>query len=214
MSDSMPDDFLEPPPIARELSQAIVAKVAGDSGWRPMRDGELKPGPYSAFVLFEDGTWEQPTYRVPEGWTENEVARALQAENRRVVYVAGISPDPDAPQDCVRAMPHVEIEPDDEESAPGVVPNPPVELMQVAVVSTKHLSQDEALRNRKDWPTHTFESEWGFIAHTALATWPVDESSRWPGLFAAAQWADAHGYDWVRFDPDAEEQPGLPTFDW
>jgi len=33
-------------------------------------------------------------------------------------------------------------------------------------------------------------------------------------LLACLKWAGAHGFDWLRFDRDADEVDGLPTFDW
>jgi len=276
---------------------------------------ELAAGAYSAFVLHENGTWEQPTYRVPAGWTENELRRALEAESRKVLRVTGICEDPDAPEDVLRSLPDVEIEPDpsprcekcqayeheadecphdDDETCtacgrpsldcsrnpcPAVIADrgdltpaelstnsdavidrlaglprrycsgcgsrvghphasncdvepggeyvlidqcdeeaPPCEVMRVAVLSTRHLSAEEAQRRPADWPTHCHESEYGFVAHVGPEV-PFDEVlgddvERWPGLMAAAAWARAFGLAWVRFDADGPDQPGLPRWEW
>lgn len=65
----------------------------------------LEPGPYSVFVLIEDGLWVQPTYLIGTGWTEEEFGRvAVENEGRRAFYFAGVQRDEDAPEDCVRAL--------------------------------------------------------------------------------------------------------------
>jgi len=105
----------------------------------------------------------------------------------------------------------------DEKFAP--VPQP-VEVMRVAVVSTRHLSQGEADEACGDWPTEVYESELGFVVwvgevfYEQFKSLPEEERERWPGLFVAATWARALGLDWVRFDRDGDEQPGLSMFDW
>lgn len=40
----------------------------------------LKPGKYSIFVLSDDQTWEQPTYRITKPMTEHEFRMAAEAE--------------------------------------------------------------------------------------------------------------------------------------
>jgi hypothetical protein len=56
----------------------------------------LDPGVYSAFVLDDNGTWEQPSFLVPPGQTEADVMRVLLAERHASFYVCGLAPDPDA----------------------------------------------------------------------------------------------------------------------
>lgn len=180
----------------------------------PASTVELEPGPYSLFVLHENGTWEQPTYRVPAGWTENEVRRAVEAESRRVVHVSDPCRDDDCPEESMRSMPDVEIEPDPRPGEFG-----PVEVMQVAVLSTRHLSAEEGQRNADKWPTHTHESEHGFVAYVGgevdlLEVLGTDGLEEWPGFVAAVEWARSWSLDWVRFDADGPEQPGLPEWEW
>lgn len=89
----------------------------------------------------------------------------------------------------------------------------PVELMTVAVLSTCHLSYDEAQAHGPCWPTHCLESEYGFIAYVGKEPGNPDLSD-WPGLRAARDWAAQQGIEWVRFDRDGLEQPGLVKYDW
>jgi len=36
----------------------------------------------------------------------------------------------------------------------------------------------------------------------------------WPGLIAAAKFAQKRKLDWVRFDRDADTADGLPSWEW
>lgn len=59
-----------------------------------------KGSKWSCFVLHEDGTWIQPTYRVPHDMTEEDFSRSVLAEfDRHYFLVVGVSPDEDCPDD-------------------------------------------------------------------------------------------------------------------
>ncbi len=89
-----------------------------------------------------------------------------------------------------------------------------LEIMRVLVLSTAHLSQDEGATHASDWPAYTLEGEYGFISYVADFNEGDAQWEDWPGLQACAKLAREHGLEWVRFDRDAEEIEGLPTYDW
>lgn len=68
-----------------------------------MRTETLPEGNYSAFALSDDGTWEQPTYRVPKGLTEGELERAIMRDTGAFI-VFGIQEDRDCPEEYVREL--------------------------------------------------------------------------------------------------------------
>ena len=68
-----------------------------------MTEQPMEPGPYSVFVLRDDGTWVQPTYLVGDGWTEERFGREAEARNGGFVYY-GIGRDEDAPEDTSEPM--------------------------------------------------------------------------------------------------------------
>jgi hypothetical protein len=121
---------------------------------------------------------------------------------------------------------------DDENEGPDAEPcagvytkagPPPVEIMSCPVISTAHLTEDEAQRSPCDWPTHCMESEYGFLVYfgtvadlrnTIEGGGGPDPLDEWRGFLAAAEWAQSHGFEWIRFDQDAEQQPGVPTYEW
>ena len=60
----------------------------------------LEPGVYSAFVLSDDGMWEQPSFRLTRPSGEHAVESAL-CDKYGGFFVAGLQEDTDAPEDCV-----------------------------------------------------------------------------------------------------------------
>ena len=60
---------------------------------------KLKPGPYSIFVLSDNGTWIQPTYIVGTGWSEANLERYAEHDNGGF-YTAGLQRDDDVPEGC------------------------------------------------------------------------------------------------------------------
>ena len=59
---------------------------------------------FSAFVLSDDQTWEQPSFRVIGPRTEGAIAQALIQASRRAFVVYGLLEDPDAPEACIRHL--------------------------------------------------------------------------------------------------------------
>lgn len=59
---------------------------------------------YSAFVLSEDQTWEQPSFRVKGRRDELTIRDALVCATRRAFIVYGLQEDPDAPECCVQML--------------------------------------------------------------------------------------------------------------
>lgn len=65
----------------------------------------LEPGPYSVFVLIDDGMWVQPTYLIGTGWTEQTLGlAAVGLAGKRAFYYAGVQRDEDAPEDCIEIL--------------------------------------------------------------------------------------------------------------
>lgn len=105
------------------------------------------------------------------------------------------------------------------------------EIMRCPVLTTGHLSHDEAQRRPSEWPTHCHESEHGFVVYfgtldklrAAITDDVVEQAAvaqgladldEWPGLLAVAAWAEKLGFEWVRFDQDGPTQDDLPEFEW
>lgn len=59
---------------------------------------------FSAFVLSDDQTWEQPSFRVIGPRTEGAIAQALIEATRRAFVVYGLSEDHEAPECCVQLL--------------------------------------------------------------------------------------------------------------
>lgn len=99
-----------------------------------------------------------------------------------------------------------------------------LETMEVVVLSTAHLSKDEAQRHQREWPLSVWENrEYGFFVYVAdaenaiFATMEKAEAeAKWPGLLSALRWAASHKIEWLRFDSDGDEieAPGLLRFEW
>jgi len=74
-----------------------------------MMNPVLRPGPYSVFLIYENGLWEQPTYRIPAAFRERDVLEDLEASDRKILFARHLAPDPDAPEDCIREFPKVSL---------------------------------------------------------------------------------------------------------
>ena len=59
---------------------------------------------FSAFVLSDDQTWEQPSFRVIGPSTEDAIELALIEATHNAFIVYGLSEDPDAPECCVQLL--------------------------------------------------------------------------------------------------------------
>ena len=59
-----------------------------------------KGSKWSCFVLNDNGTWTQPTYRLSHDMTEQEFSEAVLADfGHNDFLVVGIGPDEDCPDD-------------------------------------------------------------------------------------------------------------------
>ena len=58
---------------------------------------------FSAFILHDDQTWEQPSFSVPAGAQEADIEKALLASYGGF-YVAGLQTDDDAPKEHVSRL--------------------------------------------------------------------------------------------------------------
>jgi hypothetical protein len=102
----------------------------------------------------------------------------------------------------------------------GAVSKVPVETMEVLVLSTQHLTMQESEVPAKDWPSLCFESCYGWVCYVGDTVAAMSGSvvahtpEAWPGFVASAVLAQALGYDWVRFDRDADAHPLLPVWEW
>ena len=63
----------------------------------------LKPGNYSVFVLSDDKTWEQPTYRIAEPMSEHDFRMAAERECGGFTSF-GVGEDTDCPLEYVRVF--------------------------------------------------------------------------------------------------------------
>lgn len=59
----------------------------------------LKPGCYSLFILMEDGTWIQPTYRISESMSERDFEMKAIAKHHKVLITCGMQEDDDCPKE-------------------------------------------------------------------------------------------------------------------
>jgi len=64
---------------------------------------EKKRKVYSAFILHEDQTWEQPSFSVPAEAKGDDIEKAILAKYGGF-YVTGLQVDNDAPEDKVRLL--------------------------------------------------------------------------------------------------------------
>ena len=63
----------------------------------------MKPGNYSVFVLSDDNTWEQPTYRVRQPMTEHDFRQTAQRLCGGFIAY-GVAEDDDCPDEYVREL--------------------------------------------------------------------------------------------------------------
>jgi len=68
---------------------------------QPITKRKPKREVYSAFILHEDQTWEQPSFSVPAGTPEPDINRALLAKYDGF-FIAGLQEDTDA--SCVERL--------------------------------------------------------------------------------------------------------------
>ena len=59
---------------------------------------------YSAFVLCDDQTWEQPSFRVKGRRDDRSIEQALIGAVYGAFIVYGLQEDPDAPDCCVKTL--------------------------------------------------------------------------------------------------------------
>jgi hypothetical protein len=70
-----------------------------------METTTLAPGIYTLFVLYENGIWEQPLYRIEgEGWTEHAIEAIAINANRKIFYACGVQEDRDADEDLAENL--------------------------------------------------------------------------------------------------------------
>ena len=70
----------------------------------------MEPGEYSVFVLCDNGTWEQPTFRIDEPMSEHEFRMAAEHECGGFISF-GVGEDDDCPPDLVRTFRKERAEP-------------------------------------------------------------------------------------------------------
>lgn len=69
-----------------------------------MSETDLEPGNYSVFVLSDDRTWEQPTYRIDKPMSEHDFRIAAEADCYGFIAY-GVQKDTDCPTENVRELP-------------------------------------------------------------------------------------------------------------
>lgn len=103
------------------------------------------------------------------------------------------------------------------------------EVMTVPVVATSHLTPEEGARFQQaladgKWGAALPESddigtpfvwEHGYIFYIGgPSDWDPDQQGIGPGFAALIKLARAEGHEWLRFDCDACEIEGIPTYVW
>jgi hypothetical protein len=83
------------------------------------------------------------------------------------------------------------------------------------VLSTAHLKPETA----KGWMIGTPDAEPAFIYRKRGYGWFVDVANAEPGeypldLAICIAFAKGLGMDWIMFDPDADQLPALPSYEW
>lgn len=69
-----------------------------------MKDVTLEPGNYSVFVLSDDQTWEQPTYRIDKPMSEHDFRMAAEMDCGGFISY-GVNEDNEASMKNVRDLP-------------------------------------------------------------------------------------------------------------
>lgn len=103
------------------------------------------------------------------------------------------------------------------------------ETMAALVISTGHLRISERIamdgvKGRmapaaEPWSRHPFAAlhwDYGWLVYTDCAreTSSYDREGReWPSMVACLDWAKRLGYDWLRFECDADRTHGLPWYE-
>ena len=65
---------------------------------------ELEPGLYSVFVLYDNQTWEQPTYRIGKGLNEHSFRSLVLDRHPKAFLAVGVDPDDDCPEEYVEVL--------------------------------------------------------------------------------------------------------------
>lgn len=85
-----------------------------------------------------------------------------------------------------------------------------LEVMHIPVVSTAHMPGPQALDEFRDSNTvAAYINPYGGILWVGQED--PEDLPEW--LRPVREWARARGYEWIRFDADAEEQRDLPKFE-
>ena len=64
----------------------------------------LEPGCYSLFILIEDGTWHQRTFRITYAMSQGEFETMASFNYEKVVYTCGVQEDNDCPEEQVEEL--------------------------------------------------------------------------------------------------------------
>lgn len=93
-----------------------------------------------------------------------------------------------------------------------------MEHMEALVISTKHVRKETGtmldVSDASDvsgFPR--FVGCYGWIVFVSEPGSVITEDG-YPDLLACLEWARAQGYDWLRFDGDADTVDALPTYEW
>lgn len=91
-----------------------------------------------------------------------------------------------------------------------------IETLSMPVISTAHITEEEANQAHGGYPAYAMVGEYGFIVYIAQDPneWNEGDLERFPALADCARWAQKLGYEWIRFDRDAETVPYLKTYEW
>lgn len=84
-----------------------------------------------------------------------------------------------------------------------------IEVMAVPVISTKHMPGTFALDDIEC--VYVMRGEYGGVVSLPFPDDLVSDLPQW--LQTVRLWANAQGFDFVRFDADADETEELPTYE-
>lgn len=90
-----------------------------------------------------------------------------------------------------------------------------IEVEVIPIVTTAHLTAEEADAPADGWPAYTLTGVYGAVSYCCCPEeWSDEDRERFPNLANVGRWAKSHGFHYVRFDRDGPTIDGLEVFEW
>lgn len=90
-------------PIATVYNKNVADQMVLDHNRNVPENNMLEPSNYSIFVLSDDQTWEQPTYRITKPISEHDFR--MQAESNIGGFISfGVQEDNECPEEYLRTL--------------------------------------------------------------------------------------------------------------